>query len=48
MKTNFSNKSENIEEKVIKIVAEVLRLDWRTIHPNSTFIEDLGAEKKHN
>jgi acyl carrier protein len=36
--------SENIEQKVIKTVAETLRIDESTISPDSKFVDDLGAD----
>lgn len=36
--------STNIEQKIIKAVAETLRIEESTISPKSKFIEDLGAD----
>ncbi len=36
--------SDNIEQKVIKTVAETLRIDEATISIRSKFVEDLGAD----
>ena len=34
----------SLEQKIIKIIANTLNKDESTIHPNSRFIDDLGAE----
>lgn len=34
----------NIEEKIIKTVAETLRVDPATVLPKSRFVDDLGAD----
>lgn len=36
--------SENIEQKIIKTVAETLRIDEGTISLGSKFVDDLGAD----
>ncbi|HJK88984.1 MAG: acyl carrier protein [Candidatus Megaira endosymbiont of Mesostigma viride] len=36
--------SDNIEQKIIKTVAETLRIDESTISPDSKFVDDLGAD----
>jgi len=36
--------SDNIEQKVIKTVAETLKIDESTISLESKFVEDLGAD----
>lgn len=36
--------SDNIEQKVIKTVAETLKIDEGTISLESKFVEDLGAD----
>jgi len=36
--------SENIEQKIIKAVAETLRKEEGTISPESKFVDDLGAD----
>lgn len=36
--------SENIEEKIIKIIAQTLNKDESTIHPDSKLVEDLRME----
>jgi len=36
--------SENIEQKIIKTVAETLRIDESTISLGSKFVDDLGAD----
>jgi acyl carrier protein len=36
--------SENIEQKIIKTVAETLRIEEGTISPDSKFVDDLGAD----
>lgn len=36
--------TDNIEQKIIKIVAETLNIDEGTISPESKFVDDLGAD----
>jgi len=36
--------SENIEQKIIKTVAETLRIEESTISADSKFVDDLGAD----
>ncbi|GAB4164144.1 MAG: acyl carrier protein [Rickettsiaceae bacterium] len=36
--------SENIEQKIIKTVAETLRIEESSISPESKFVDDLGAD----
>ena len=36
--------SENIEQKIIKTVAETLRIEEGTISTESKFVDDLGAD----
>ena len=36
--------SDNIEQKIIKTVAETLRIDESSIFPESKFVDDLGAD----
>ncbi len=36
--------SDNVEQKVIKTVAETLRIDENTIALGSKFVDDLGAD----
>ncbi len=36
--------SENIEQKIIKTVAETLRVEESTISADSKFVDDLGAD----
>ena len=36
--------SENIEQKIIKTVAETLRIEEGSISPDSKFVDDLGAD----
>ena len=36
--------SENIEQKIIKTVAETLRIEESTISKESKFVDDLGAD----
>ena len=36
--------SNNIEQKIVKTVAETLRLDEGTISLESKFVDDLGAD----
>lgn len=36
--------SDNIEQKIIKTVAETLRIDEGTISLESKFVDDLGAD----
>lgn len=36
--------NESIEQKIIKTVAETLRIEENTISPESKFIDDLGAD----
>ena len=36
--------SDNIEQKIIKTVAETLWIDESTISPDSKFVDDLGAD----
>ena len=36
--------SENIEQKIIKTVAETLRVEESSISPESKFVDDLGAD----
>jgi acyl carrier protein len=36
--------SENIEQKIIKTVAETLRIEESTISTESKFVDDLGAD----
>ena len=34
----------SLEQQIIKVIANTLNKDESTIHPNSRFIDDLGAE----
>ena len=36
--------SKNIEQKIIKTVAETLKVEERTISSESKFVDDLGAD----
>ncbi|MBN8512002.1 MAG: acyl carrier protein [Rickettsiales bacterium] len=36
--------SDNIEQKIIKTVAETLRIEASSISPESKFVDDLGAD----
>ncbi len=36
--------SNNIEQKIVKTVAETLRIDEGTISLESKFVDDLGAD----
>ena len=36
--------SENVEQKIIKIVAETLKIDENSISRDSKFVDDLGAD----
>jgi acyl carrier protein len=36
--------TENIEQKIIKTVAETLRVEEAGISPESKFVDDLGAD----
>jgi len=36
--------NENIEQKIIKTVAETLRIEESSISPDSKFVDDLGAD----
>ena len=36
--------SDNIEQKIIKTVAETLKIEESTISTESKFVEDLGAD----
>jgi len=36
--------TENIEQKIIKVVAETLRVEEGTISSQSKFVDDLGAD----
>lgn len=36
--------NENIEQKIIKTVAETLRVEESSISPDSKFVDDLGAD----
>jgi len=36
--------TENIEQKIIKIVAETLRIEESTISSESKFVDDLGSD----
>lgn len=42
--SNDENKTKEIEEKIKKIISEQLNIDVADIEPESTFIEDLGAD----
>jgi acyl carrier protein len=36
--------SDNVEQKIIKIVAETLKIEEGNISPESKFVDDLGAD----
>ncbi len=36
--------SDNLEQKIIKTVAETLRIEESNISPESKFVDDLGAD----
>ena len=36
--------SDNVEQKIIKTVAETLRIEEGSISPESKFVDDLGAD----
>ncbi len=36
--------SENLEERVIGVIAETLRIEATSVSPSSKFVDDLGAD----
>ena len=40
----MSDKSYNVEQQIIKIVADTLKIEEGSISPESKFVDDLGAD----